>query len=783
MKIYLKFITLLLVANSLFAQNCNCFIRGKVTDASTKEPVVGAIIYIKELNKAAFADEKGYYKLESVCQGKYTLITQIIGYENREVQIDLKHGIEENILLHEEDIHFESVEIKARKIENLTQSQTTLEGQNLENTKGQNLGESLKQITGVTTLQTGSSISKPVIHGLHSNRILIVNNGVRQEGQQWGSEHAPEIDPFVAKRLTVVKGAAGVRYGSDAIGGVILVEADPLPDSAKLAGEVNQVYFSNGRQSVSSAILEGILSPKKGLRWRVQGTFKKGGDVSTPNYRLGNTGVQEINYSLTLGYKKERLNSELFFSQFNTQIGLFTGSHIGNLQDLLSAIQRTQPLEIYTPSNFSYNIDRPKQVVQHNLLKIKTFIQLPRNQKISFTLGRQYNFREEIDISRGDKNLVQNFQLTTYSTEVVYDLRPYRHLTSSIGMNGIFQQNITTGILKTPRTNTVLIPNYQQLNGGLFWIERWVKEKWEVEGGLRFDKRMLNVFYIKRGESTISKENLDNQNFTGTLGAKFTLFPQFNVALNFASAWRAASVNELFSDGVHHGTASYEKGDISLKPEVAKNSSLNLNYSYKHGNIEALLYYNAISNYIFQAPTGRAILTIRGAFPEFWYAQTNAVLKGFDINMNHTLFKNLKLTNKYAYLTGTDQIRKQALMLMPANRLENSLQFSFKKHHFSIQNQYIFKQTRIPSKLIFDTIPSSEIIFKDYAGDFAAPPAAFSLWNLQYHHEFMLNKHEIGVGASVQNVFNTVYRDYLNRLRYFSDEMGRNISVRLKYSF
>ena len=193
MKIYLKLITLLLVANSLFAQNCNCFIRGKVTDASTKEPVVGAIIYIKELNKATFADDKGIYKLESICQGKYTLITKIIGYENREVQIELKHGIEENILLHEEDIHFESVEIKARKIETLTQSQTTLEGQNLENTKGQNLGESLKQITGVTTLQTGSSISKPVIHGLHSNRILIVNNGVRQEGQQWAANTLPKL--------------------------------------------------------------------------------------------------------------------------------------------------------------------------------------------------------------------------------------------------------------------------------------------------------------------------------------------------------------------------------------------------------------------------------------------------------------------------------------------------------------------------------------------------------------------------------------------------------------
>lgn len=113
-----------------------------------------------------------------------------------------------------------------------------LSPEELSKTRGRTLGESMKELTGVTTLTTGNSISKPVIHGMHSDRILILNNGIRQEGQQWGSEHAPEIDPFIANKLSVVKGAQSVRYGANAIGGVVLVEPANLPDSSGVNGKL-----------------------------------------------------------------------------------------------------------------------------------------------------------------------------------------------------------------------------------------------------------------------------------------------------------------------------------------------------------------------------------------------------------------------------------------------------------------------------------------------------------------------------------------------------------------
>lgn len=769
-------------------KDCNCFIHGEVLDTETKQPIAGAIVLIKELNKGTSTDAKGHYHIDKLCHNRYTLISKIVGYKERTFAIDLNHNEEheQDFSLAEDDLHLDHIEIRAEKIENLTQSKRVLDGQTLDQTRGESLGESLKQLTGVTTLQTGSSIAKPVIHGMHSNRVLIMNNGVRQEGQQWGSEHAPEIDPFVAKKVTVVRGANGVRYGSDAIAGVVLVEPQNLPDSAQITGEINSVYFTNGGQMVGSGILQGGFNKIKGLGWRIQGTVKKGGDISTPDYRLLNTGIAEQNFSVAAGYRIRRFNSEVFFSQFNTKIGIFAGSHIGSITDLTEAIKRGNPLEIYTPNEFSYSISRPYQDVQHNLLKIKSQYSFAIGNKLNLTLGRQYNFRREVDVLRGDRNLSQVFMLTTYTGELVFDHKPiFEKINGTIGSSAIYQQNISTGSsIENPRSSTVLIPNFRNLSGGLFLIERYIKEKFEIEGGVRYDFRDLNTFYIPRGEQQISSNNVVNQNFSGTLGINYRANSKLNFLLNIASAWRAATVNELFSDGVHHGAASYEKGDANINPEKALNSSLTINYTTKNLETELHFYYNSIKDFIFLSPTGRPILTIRGAFPEFSYTQTKATFKGFDLTNNWQITKNLSLNSKYAYLQARDIKNDQWLIMIPANRIENSLRFDFKNQKYSIvvSNLYVSKQTRVPTKIIFN-IPQNEIIFSENGGDFASSPPAYSVWNINQNSKFKINKLNFNLNLSVNNVFNARYRDYLNRFRYFTDEIGRNFAIRLKMDF
>src|SRR5690606_23000727 len=106
--------------------------------------------------------------------------------------------------LEEEALGLQTVEVHGhRDAVNTTTAVSALYGEKLLESRGENLGESLKRIAGVSTFSTGNSIAKPVIHGMHSNRIMIMNNGIRLESQQWGAEHAPEIDPFLADEITV----------------------------------------------------------------------------------------------------------------------------------------------------------------------------------------------------------------------------------------------------------------------------------------------------------------------------------------------------------------------------------------------------------------------------------------------------------------------------------------------------------------------------------------------------------------------------------------------------
>lgn len=789
---------ILVFSNTVFSQklelekhSCQCFIKGRVVDELSQQPIVGAVIHLKELRKGTLTDKNGYYQISNICEGKYTILAKIVGYQEKKSLINLKHedATEHDFKLDENEIHLDLIQIKAKKNQHLTQEKSFLEGQQLDQTRGQTLGESLKQISGLTTLQTGTSVSKPVIHGMHSNRVLIMNNGVRQEGQQWGSEHAPEIDPFVAQKITVLKGASGVRYGADAIAGVIILEPNPLPDSNKISGEWNNIYFTNGRQWVSSALIENGYKRAKNseipftLGMRVQGTYKKGGNVFTPKYNLANTGMNEFNYSLSANYKRKTWLSEIFFSQFSTQIGIFSGSHIGNTSDLTIALQQNKPQAIYTPDEFTYAIDRPLQDVQHYLLKLKNVKNFSKS-KLSFNFSHQYNFRQEVDKLRGSKDLIQLFKLRTYTSEVVLEHQPIARLFSGmIGVSGLYQENITSGTFEKPTSSTVLIPNFRNLTGGIFLIERIVKNKWEAELGIRYDNRNLEANFIPKGQQNIVNNIQFNDNITGTFGANYRPNSQWNFIANVSSAWRAATVNEMFSDGVHHGAASYEKGDPNLMSESAINTNFTINFISKAFQFEIHSYLNYIKNYIFLAPTGKATLSIRGAFPSFVYTQTNANFQGFDFNSSLRLHKNFNFISKLSYLKAQDLTNNQPIFLIPANRIENTLQFNQNRSQFAISHQFVAKQNNIPNKLFFTNIPPSEIVFDKFGGDYADSPPAYDLWSISVGHSFVFsNRKSLDISCTVTNLLNVSYRDYLNRFRYFTDEMGQNFAFRTKFS-
>lgn len=754
------------------AQDCKLRISGQIFHADTKEPMAFANIALKESNVGAIADENGQYFIENLCAGTYTIVCTRLGCNHKEHQIILKdnESLQFDFFLEESSVLLDDIIVEAEAIElQETQAVASLSKQALASTKGQTLGEALQRIPGVANLQTGASISKPVIQGLHSNRILIMVNGVRQEGQQWGLEHAPPIDPFLADEIKVIKGANSVRYGAGAMGGVILLEPSKLPQKAGIGGEVNLAGFSNGRSGVVSGMLEGKLSEKLPISGRLQGTLKKAGNIRTPKYFLNNTGVEEYNVSWALGFKKDKWATEVFYSNFNTKLGIFSGAHIGNLTDLLNAIAQENPQE---EGQFSYGIDRPQQRILHELFKVKSSVKTGTSGKLNLQWSRQFNRRQEFDAHRQFGALPDNFdqpeiefEITTYTTDLNWEHLPVHDLRGSIGAHLMYQKNTTDF--------GALIPNYDNTILGAYWIERWKRpaNPLELEAGLRYDYQMLSVGV--QGRDSINMD-LEYSNVSATLGAIYQFSKQWQLRLNFGTAWRAPNANELFSDGVHHGSASYELGRSDLTSERAFDSGLSLVFDNKN-NFSASVnaYYNIKNNFIFLEPQEVPQLTIRGAFPAFHYEQADARIMGLDWSLAYEFFPKLHLHSQGAIIRARNRKIDDHLIFMPADRFEQALEYRFKEEEGNGAISFVkvgivnaLEQTRVPAN-----------------SDYTPPPPGHTRFNLELGHTFYWNKQPLEFGLSIYNLFNTRYREYLNRFRYFTDEQGRNVALRLRIPF
>jgi iron complex outermembrane recepter protein len=271
LKILIALISVLLCLSG-FGQNAICHISlsGIVLDDSTHLPVEDVGVVITQTQDGLITDSTGMFRFTGLCKKPLTIALSRVGNKTVEFNINLKKDTILTLMMHREGFELKEVEVVSEKSEKAgtiaTIAQSQISGLQLLQTRGESLGESLKEIAGLNSLQLGPTISKPVINGLYGSRILVLDNGVRLESQQWGSDHAPEVDPFIASQISVIKGAASIRYGSDAIAGVILMEPAPMPDKPGIGANITLVAGSNGALGGISAYLEGAFGKKlKGL--------------------------------------------------------------------------------------------------------------------------------------------------------------------------------------------------------------------------------------------------------------------------------------------------------------------------------------------------------------------------------------------------------------------------------------------------------------------------------------------------------------------------------------
>lgn len=797
----MKYYLILLVVSmgiSLKAQDCNSILVGEVYDFHDNRPLTGAIISITGMDRTTISKADGKFSFRNLCDGVIELEVSHPSCSTKFVTVKIDDDTFEKIFLEHHLEELEEVKVVGNITKNTNSGQEeSLSLKDIERSSGNSLGDALKNIAGVSTLNTGGNIVKPVIQGLNGSRVLILNNNVRMQDMEWGDEHAPNVDINANQEISVIKGASALEYGGDAVGGVIVLNPLPIVRKDSLFGKTQMNLFSNGRGgNITSTITK---SYESGLYLKAQGSYKLLGDLEAPDYVLSNTGIRQLGISINVGKRDFIQGWEAYYSFFDTEIGILRASHIGNVDDLIQSINNERPNII---NDFIYAIERPNQDVSHHLGKLNYYRRIEGFGKWAVQYDFQKNRRFEYDIRVGDDadKASLDLQLTTHSllTDLKFDAKDGFDL--KIGLLGRYQNNFAnpdTGVRR-------LIPDYDKYDLGIFGVAEYkLNDSWTLDGGLRYDFNRINAkkFYRtsrweERGYdqdfSDIVLEDMGTQlltnpifnfhNFSGSAGLNFEMDSDNLLRVNYTYSQRAPNPAELFSEGLHHSAARIELGDLRIRSEKSSKVSISLERNSLNWGYTIAPFMNSIRDFILLEPTG-AEFTIRGAFPVWSYRQTDAALFGLDISLYKNWNTNIRSEHSFSWVRGTDIVTDIPLINIPAANLNNSIEFkipSWNNFTFGMESRFVFEQKRFPPNI---TVFSPEQQ-QDVPLDINTPPPAYHLVGLNAEKSFSLrNDNDLTVGISATNLLNTSYRDYLNRLRYFVDDMGRNINLRVIYNY
>lgn len=737
------------------AQNDSCVyvLKGIVIDSTEHTPLELTLVSNEgKQGKESRTDKKGHFEISGLCPGSIGLHISHLNCEHIHLQIDIRRDTFITIYLKHTVQELEGYKLTQTHSKQAGMSVSS--GKQLESRRVLSLGSMMQEIPGISLIKTGNSVSKPLVNGLYGNRVIIANNGIRQEGQNWGMEHAPEIDAFLASEIELLKGAEALRYGADGIGGVILIKPRNLFAEKKgiIGGNLHIGGNSNGRGSALSAVTGTAFDTKLPLYVRIQGTSRAGGNTRTSQDFLSNTGLSENNFSLNAGIKHAHVQTELFFSSFRYTQGIYTGSQTGNLSDLQTAMNSSRPL---IQSGFTYAINRPYQFVSHKLLKSRTEVPLNTKNKIELNLSVQNNNRREYDMQRSSSSFSGpnfDYYIQTFISEALWSRSDFHGLNYKIGLVYLNQSNAYTG--------RYFIPGFYQNSLAQYLIGSGkFNSKIGYEASLRTDYKVYDMFIWKN--KVLNKQHDAYTGVTYAAGIhRYGKRSRFSFL--HTSAWRPPSPNELFADGLHQGLASIEKGDSGLSPERSFNFSINHSFTRGAVSAEYEVFYQNISNFINLIPSTITQLSIRGAYPVFVYTQSNALLYGLNFKLKADLGKNLFITVQGNAVNGTDADRNTPVAMIPPYTLRMNVGYELKKFSVAAWTLYTARQFRYRE-----------------GSDFMTPPPAYVLAGLDAHYQLIIRRQEIRCQISVSNLGNSSYRDYMNRFRYFTDEQGFNLFAKI----
>ena len=647
-----------------------------------------------------------------------------------------------------------------------------------------NLTQTLGHIPGVHSMDIGAGFSKPMIRGMGFNRISVVQNGIKQEGQQWGADHGLEIDAFSVGRVTVRKGPSSLLYGSDAMGGTIEIERLPAPIDDQWLGEVNLLG-----KSVNNTLGASLMLGLKRKAWFTTLRYSEQhfGDYHIPTdtvvyltqrlpiekQSLKNTAGFERDANWDLDYRKGRYYGNLSVSDAYQKVGFFAGAH--GIPDA----------ELLHDDGDSRNIDLPYSWVNH--LKVTSHHQYGFGRLFGYLdLGFQNNHREEWSYfhthygtqtpPEKDPNKELQFSLNTYSASLKVKRFCSNNWENTIGLDFQYQKNTIDGY-------SFLLPEYDRFTSGVLWLSKWkASDKLSLSGGLRYDYGHLDISAFK---DLYLEQYLTDQHYgadvledyewrsyaverdfgdvSGSVGCVWNPTKSQLVKVNVGRSFRLPGANELASNGMHHGTFRHEQGDASLSTE--KGWQMDLSYTYEHKGICFIFspFGTWFNNYIYLKPTGEwSILPHTGQIYRYLQAEVTFIGAEAEFSVDFLRYLNYKIAGEYVHSRNREE--QLPLPFSPPASMRNTLTWKAKVFKIYAEWQAVSSQNEVSRNE--ETTPGH------------------NLWNMGASANVPLFKTKVELTLSAQNLLNEKYYNHLSFYRKMEiPEPGRNFQLLIKVPF
>ncbi|MCK5814589.1 MAG: TonB-dependent receptor [Flavobacteriaceae bacterium] len=723
-------------------------ISGTITDHENN-PLFGVDIYAPNNHIATTSNINGNYEFYNLPHGEITIIFSYVGFKSAQKIINIhedRSGF--NIVLEEAIFHIDEVIISTPF--NRLQSQNVMKVElatvkEIKKKGAITLIEGLETVPGVTQISTGSSIGKPVIRGLSGNRVLVYAQGVRLENQQFGDEHGLGLNQAGIESVEVIKGPASLLYGSDALGGVLYFNPEKFAATNSFKSDFGQQYYSN-TQGINTNF--GLKQSYDHWKYLIRAAYDTHVDYKIPNKnRVTNTRYNELNINTGLGYNSKFVSSELRYNYNHLNVGLTEGIH---------------------EQSTSRTLENPYQKINNHILSLHNHIYFDTS-KLDVDLGYIFNDRNEFEDEHGHPSTgteelpALRMKLKTFNYDLKYHFPKFNTIELIGGLQGMSQTNRNLG-------EEMLIPNANINDVGTFATAIIDFENSALMAGLRFDYRKIETEYheVHHDHEIHVFEALDKNynSFTASAGYKFNLSEKITTRLNLASGFRSPNLAELTSNGIHHGTNRFEKGDPNLEKEQNFQTDVSFEYKNDHFNFYINGFYNVLNNYIYINPTG----AVEDGAPVYKYIQENADLYGGEIGVHlhpHPL-DWLHLESSFETVTGK-QNNGNYLPLIPANKWNNSVRTEFKINNW-LQNGYTSINT-------ISTFSQSNV------SNFETPTSSYTLLNLGVGGQINLSNITFNLTANLNNALNKSYISHLSRLKVYDiDNIGRNFILGINFN-